>query len=174
MIEVNHIISNLDSLTDLPGPSLCHPGAASNIPRGMVDLPRILHIDDQESDRLLFQRAFQASGLKAELVSLPDAFEALNFLDQTGTSAGGEPPYLIVLDLTLPQVDGRDFLTYLRTHPRYQSIPLVVLTGSFRESDKRRCEELQVDQYVVKPFTTTQLATLIPTFAHWLTRSDHS
>jgi chemotaxis family two-component system response regulator Rcp1 len=138
----------------------------------MVDKPRILHIDDQENDRLLFKRAFQASGLQADLISLPDAFEALILLDQAGTPSGGELPYLIVLDLTLPQVDGRDFLTYLRTHPRYQSIPLVVLTGSFRESDKHRCEELQVDQYVVKPFTTTQLATLIPTFAHWLTRAD--
>jgi len=140
----------------------------------MVDKPRILHIDDQENDRLLFKRAFQASGLQADLISLPDAFEALIFLDQTGTPSGGELPYLIVLDLTLPQVDGRDFLTYLRTHPRYQSVPLVVLTGSARDSDRRRCEELQVAQYVVKPFTTTQLATLIPTFVQWLTRTTHT
>jgi CheY-like chemotaxis protein len=139
----------------------------------MVDNPRILHIDDADNDRLLFKRAFETSGLTADLVSFPDAFEALIFLDQAGTPSGGALPCLIVLDLTLPQVDGRDFLTYLRTHPRYQSIPLVVLTGSFRESDKRRSEELQVDQYVVKPFTTTQLASLIPTFARWLTQEDH-
>ena len=75
---------------------------------------------------------------------------------------------MIVLDLTLPHVDGRDFLGFLRTSPRYQSIPLIVLTGSSRMSDKQRCESLQVERYVVKPFTTAQLAALIPTFTRFL------
>jgi CheY-like chemotaxis protein len=139
---------------------------------GMADLPRILHIDDHDDDRLLFRRAFQVSGLKAELLSFPDAYEALVFLDQTGTASGGALPQLIVLDLTLPQVDGRDFLSYLRTNPRYQSIPLIVLTGSNRDSDQRLCQELQVERYVVKPFTTAQLSSLIPSFANWLTPSS--
>jgi CheY-like chemotaxis protein len=127
----------------------------------MPAIPRILHIDDNDDDRLLFRRAFQVSGLKAELVSFPDAYESLIFLDQAGTAAGGPLPRLIVLDLTLPHVDGRDFLGFLRTSPRYQSIPLIVLTGSSRMSDKQRCESLQVERYVVKPFTTAQLAALI-------------
>ena len=134
----------------------------------MPDLPRVMHIDDSDDDRDLFRLAFQVSGLKAELLSFPDAFEALVYLDQTGTPAGGPRPSLIVLDLTLPQVDGRDFLGYLRTNPRYQSIPLVVLTGSNRESDRLRCKELQVESYVIKPFTSAQLSQLIPSFARWL------
>jgi two-component system response regulator len=136
--------------------------------RPMADLPRLLHIDDSDDDRLLFQRVFKQSGVKAELIGISNAFETLIFLDQAGTASGGSLPRLIVLDLTLPLVDGRDLLSHIRTNARYKHIPLIVLTGSNSPGDRERCRDFQVERFVIKPSTFAALAEVMPTFAHWL------
>ncbi len=83
----------------------------------MPGQPRVLHREDSDDDRHLFRKTFEASGVKAELISIPSAFDAMVFLDQAGTPTGGDLPRIIVLDLSLPEIDGRDFLTFLPTNP---------------------------------------------------------
>ncbi len=134
----------------------------------MAENPRILHIDDSDDDRLLFARAFTASGIKADLIGFSNAFETLIFLDQTGTRSGGNIPRLIVLDLTLPMVDGRHLLAHVRSNPRYKRIPLIVLTGSNSREDVEYCRGFEVERYIIKPSTLVQLAELMPSFEQWL------
>jgi chemotaxis family two-component system response regulator Rcp1 len=140
----------------------------------MADLQRILHIDDSEDDRLLFERAFKASRLKAELLSFSNAFETLIFLDQAGTRSGGDIPRLIVLDLTLPLVDGRHLLSHLRANARYKRIPIVVLTGSNSREDVEYCRDFEVERYIIKPSTLAQLSELMPSLEQWLGQGEVS
>lgn len=128
----------------------------------------ILHIDDDRDDRDLFAMAFAKSGLAGILHSLAGSAEALLYLNQIGQYANAERPALIVLDLSLPRLDGRGLLQLLSQNSRFKSIPVIVLTGSENFADVQRCRELGVTDYAVKPRTAQQLIELIASFAHWL------
>jgi len=77
----------------------------------------ILHIDDDEDDRALFAMAFAKSGLDGVLHSLGGAADALLHLNQLGPHVGAARPKLIILDLSLPRLDGRELLELLKTNP---------------------------------------------------------
>jgi CheY-like chemotaxis protein len=130
--------------------------------------PHILHIDDDADDRDLFALAFGKSGLRGILHGLAGATDALLYLNQLGPHTDAVKPRLIILDLSLPRVDGRELLELLRINPRFKTIPVIVLTGSENYADMQRCRELGVDDYVVKPQSAQQLIELIASFQHWL------
>jgi len=134
-------------------------------------IPRILHIDDDEEDRMMFARAFARSGLAGVLHSVAGVSEALLFLNRLGSYIAAHQPRLIVLDLSLPGLDGREFLEVLRSNTLFKSIPIIVLTGSEDYSDMQRCRELGVADYVVKPRTSQELIELIASFGRWLSGS---
>lgn len=96
----------------------------------MARIPHILHIDDDEDDRTLFARAFARSGLSGVLKGVASAEEALVVLNRTGPLAQLARPRLIILDLGLPQLDGRDLLALLRSqaalpgHPDHHPVRL--------------------------------------------------
>jgi CheY-like chemotaxis protein len=141
-------------------------------PRLRGKVCHVLHIDDDEDDRLLFARAFARSGLDGVLHSLAGAADALLYLNQLAPHAGAPRPKLIILDLSLPRLDGRELLELLRTNGRFKGIPVIVLTGSENYADMKRCRELGVDDYVVKPGTAQELIELIASFDHWLVGSS--
>ena len=60
-------------------------------------------------------------------------------------------PDLILLDLNLPQMDGKDFLRWLKTDDQYETIPVVVLTSSVKETDVTDCYDLHADNFISKP-----------------------
>jgi len=138
----------------------------------MARIPHILHIDDDENDRLLFARAFAHSGLGGVLKGVGTAEEALLVLNRTGPFAELARPRLIILDLGLPQLDGRDFLTLLRSQLRFKDIPIIVMSGSESFSDIQHCRELQVVEYLVKPTSMDELVALIASFDRWLVGSS--
>ncbi len=131
-------------------------------------IPRILHIDDDEDDRLIFTRAFAQSGLAGVLNSVASASEALLFLNRLGSYISAHQPRLIVLDLSLPRLDGREFLEVIKGNTIFKAIPVVVLTASESYVDMQRCRELGVEDYVVKPRTNQELIELIASFGRWL------
>jgi CheY-like chemotaxis protein len=134
-------------------------------------IPHILHVDDEDNDRELFAYAFKKSGLGGVLHSVANAAEALLFLNRLGRFANAERPRLIIIDLSLPRLDGREFLGVVRTNPQFRTIAVVVLTGSESYADMQRCRELGVDDYVVKPRTQQELIELIASFQRWLVGS---
>jgi two-component system response regulator len=140
-------------------------------PRRRERVPHLLHIDDDRDDRELFARAFAQSGLGGVLHSVAGSADALLFLNRITPYADAVRPKLIILDLSLPHLDGRDLLELLKTNLQFKSIPVVVITGSESYADVRRCRELAVEDYVVKPRTHHELIELITSFEHWLTGS---
>ena len=129
----------------------------------MTLTPRILLVDDDPNDVAIAQLAFELSGLDEDLAVAYDGLDALEYLRRTGAHqhrpAGS--PYLVLLDLNMPRVDGFDVLRAVRHDDALAHIPIVVFTTSDAERDRVRCTELGADDYLVKPSGMQQLMTVI-------------
>ena len=109
----------------------------------------ILLIEDNPMDVDLTRRAFARHKLVNPLQVARDGEEALAYLARWEM---GEPlPLVVLLDLKLPKVDGLEVLRRTKTHPRFRSIPVVVLTTSAEDSDVQTAYQLGANSYIVKP-----------------------
>jgi chemotaxis family two-component system response regulator Rcp1 len=111
---------------------------------------RILLVEDNPNDVEITRRALERGQVKNELTIARDGQEALDILfDLVETNSS--LPGLILLDLNLPKVDGREVLSRIKSHPRLKRIPVIVLTTSTREEDIVRTYDLGVNTFISKP-----------------------
>jgi two-component system, response regulator len=115
---------------------------------------RILLVEDNPDDEALTLRAFRKSSIQSDINVMRDGAEALDYLFCAGAYADRDPaeqPSLVLLDLKLPKIDGLEVLRRIRSDPRTQRLPVVVLTSSNEERDRLESYNLQVNSYVRKP-----------------------
>ena len=115
----------------------------------MDDTGSILLVEDNPMDLDLTLRAFARRKLTNTISIARDGQEALDFIAawETGTPV----PVVILLDINLPKVDGLEVLRQLRAHPRFGTIPVVMLTTSAEHEDVKTAYELGANSYIVKP-----------------------
>ena len=121
----------------------------------------ILLVEDNPTDEKLTLRAFLKSGIANEMVVVRDGAEALEYVFCTGRHAAREAaagPALILLDLSLPKVNGLEVLKKIRTDDRTKLIPVVVLTSSKEDEDIVRSYSLGANAYVRKPLAFPEFA----------------
>jgi chemotaxis family two-component system response regulator Rcp1 len=118
----------------------------SNSPRPI----RVLLVEDNPNDVEIARRALGKSSARTELTVARDGQEALDILHSHGNGEVPKPD-LILLDLNLPRVDGREVLQEAKTDPDLRRIPIVVLTVSTEEEDVIRCYDTGVNTYITKP-----------------------
>lgn len=111
----------------------------------------VLMVEDNPADVRLTQEAFRDANPSIQLHVVPDGVEAMAFLWQQGVHFDDPCPDLILLDLNLPKMDGREVLTHIKADARLRSIPTVVLTASGAEADIVKTYQLQANCYLVKP-----------------------
>jgi two-component system response regulator len=114
----------------------------------------ILLVEDNSSDAELALRALKKHRLANNIVVVTDGEEALDFIFARGAFSNRSVtngPKVILLDLKLPKVDGLEVLRAIKSDPRTQIIPVVVLTSSKQESDIVESYRLGVNSYIVKP-----------------------
>ncbi|CAN5742958.1 response regulator [soil metagenome] len=109
----------------------------------------ILLVEDNPMDLDLTLRAFARRNLTNSITVARDGQEALDLIDEW--QAGAEPPVVILLDVNLPKVSGLEVLRLLRTHPRFGTIPVVMLTTSDENADIKAAYSLGANSYIVKP-----------------------
>lgn len=113
---------------------------------------RILLADDDEDDRMMAREALEVSLLTNPLDEVVDGIELLEHLDRLLES--GDPlPGLILLDLNMPRMDGREALAKIKSNPELRHIPIVVLTTSKAEEDVYRTYDLGVNSFISKPIS---------------------
>lgn len=112
----------------------------------------ILLVEDNQGDVRLLTEAFKDTRIKNAITVLGDGSEALAYLRQQENYAGRSLPDLILLDLNLPKVDGRQVLAEVKKDPDLRHIPVIILTGSQSELDVLNSYYLQANCYITKPF----------------------
>jgi CheY-like chemotaxis protein len=111
----------------------------------------VLLVEDDPGDVLKTKEAFEDYKLKNHLHVVNDGAEAMEFLRRRGDYVDAPRPDLVLLDLNLPRMDGREVLQAIKSDPELSSIPVVVLTTSEAEEDVLRSYSLHANAYVTKP-----------------------
>jgi len=108
-------------------------------------------VEDDPGDVLLTREALSGSTVPHNVRVVGDGEAAVAYLRQEGEHRDAPRPDLVLLDLNLPRLDGREVLAQIKSEPGLRSIPIVVLTTSTSSEDIRRSYELQANAYVAKP-----------------------
>ena len=114
----------------------------------------ILLVEDNPDDVELTRIAFREAKVANNLVVVNDGAEALDYLFARGAHAGRNPdelPSIVLLDLNLPKLDGREVLQAIRAEPVTRDLPVVVLTTSAEPFDVEATYALGVNSYIRKP-----------------------
>ncbi len=112
----------------------------------------ILLVEDDEVDTLAIQRAIRKQSLPIILHLAPNGAQALSLLTQP-TESGSllhQELHLLITDLNMPVMGGWEFLERLRSQQAFQTLPVVVMSTSSQEEDRRRAQDLQALGYIVK------------------------
>lgn len=111
----------------------------------------VLLVEDEPADAHLVGLAFEEGHVLADLHHVQDGIEAFAFLRREGNYANVPSPDLILLDLNMPRMDGRQFLQKIKSDPALCSLPVVVLTTSDAEADMLDSYDHFAAGYIVKP-----------------------
>lgn len=136
-----------------------------NKEKSLIELKRILLVEDSDRDVELILAALAENRLANEVVVVKDGEEALDFLYRRGIFRLRHPgsPAVVMLDLKLPKVDGLEVLAQIKSDPELKFIPVVVLTSSQEEQDLVKSYQLNTNAYVVKPMNFYDLVEAIKT-----------
>ncbi len=141
----------------------------------MTDKPKpitILMADDDAEDRQLTKEAFEESCLGNDLRFVENGEEMLDYLNRRGkfTDPKTSPrPGLILLDLNMPRMDGREALREMKADPRFKSIRVVVMTTSQADEDIAHSYNLSASSYIMKPVTFEGLLDVVRVLGrYWL------
>jgi CheY-like chemotaxis protein len=121
----------------------------------------ILICDDDEDDRMLTRQALEDAHIANALRFVEDGEQLLDYLYQRGEFSGetgaAPRPGLILLDLNMPKIDGREALQIIKGDPTIHDIPIVVLTTSGLDEDVINSYRLGVNSFITKPVTFSGL-----------------
>jgi CheY-like chemotaxis protein len=132
----------------------------------------LLVVEDSNDDFKMLQRLMQRMEVRNPIIRCVNGDEALDFLYQEGNYKGadaGSKPSVILLDLNLPGLDGRDVLERLKQDGSLKEIPIVVFTTSSNPKDVEFCYQKGANGYLVKPMEADELQKTVQAFVdYWL------
>jgi CheY-like chemotaxis protein len=131
----------------------------------------VLLVEDSPGDVRLTQEAFRDANRSIHLHVASDGVEAMAFLRRKGTYVDKPRPDIILLDLNLPRMDGREVLVHIKEDDSLKTIPTVILTTSDSEADIVKCYQLQANCYLSKPVQLDAFESLVKSINDfWLTK----
>lgn len=131
----------------------------------------VLLVEDSPGDVRLTQEAFRDANMSIHLHVATDGVEAMAFLRKEGNYSDAPRPDMILLDLNLPRMDGREVLAHIKADAGLRSIPTVILTTSESEVDIVNSYQLQANCYLSKPVQLDAFETLVKSINDfWLTK----
>ena len=110
---------------------------------------KILVVEDSPSMRSFLTTLIE-DGSRLEVVEASSGFEALKMLPHHAFDA-------ILTDINMPDINGLELVSFLKNHPGYRDIPIMVISTESSEEDRRRAAELGAEEYLVKPFQEEDL-----------------
>ncbi len=130
----------------------------------------ILLADDNENDFLLTSHGFKKAKLSVDLQHVHDGIECLAFLRKQGKYADAPSPDMLLLDLNMPRMDGREVLAEISRDEILRRLPVVILTTSAAEEEILKMYKLRCSSYIIKPVDFNQFSRVIQSFSdYWFT-----
>jgi CheY-like chemotaxis protein len=120
----------------------------------------LLLVEDSDDDAFFLQRALQKAAINLPLQIVTDGQRALNYLageGKYGDRTQFPMPSLVFLDLKLPYVHGFEVLGWIRSQPALKNLPVIVLTSSPEDRDRKQASDLAAQGYLVKPPTADMM-----------------
>ena len=108
-------------------------------------LTRLLIIEDSPATRLFIRTALQNAYPHLECLEAENGYDALKILP-------GSHVDLIITDINMPDINGLELVSFLKNHPHYAHLPIIIVTTEGRDDDRRRGLSLGAEAYLVKPF----------------------
>jgi two-component system response regulator len=137
-----------------------------------TSIVEILLVEDNPDDLQLTQRSLKKANLANHIQIARDGEEALQFIFCEGPHAGRkieDAPKVVLLDMKLPKVDGKEVLARIKSDPRTAMIPVVVLTSIKEQKDVVESYKLGVNSYIVKPVSFERFAAAVQELGiYWL------
>lgn len=127
-------------------------------------LPLVIIVDDDETDRMLAERALRRIGIRNPVQCFASGEEFMDYIRGATLEVGGEGRLavcVVFVDLRMPPPDGFEILSWIRTQPAMSHVQVVVLTGSVDPKDMRRAAELRADLYLPKFPSNDTLARVV-------------
>jgi two-component system, chemotaxis family, response regulator Rcp1 len=139
---------------------------------GGEDMPKeVLLVEDSPGDVRLTKEAFRDANSSIHLHVVSDGVEAMAFIRREGAHIRAPRPDLILLDLNLPKMDGREVLANIKEDASLKTIPTVILTTSEAEADILKSYQLQANCYLSKPAQLDAFESLVKSINDfWLTK----
>ena len=132
----------------------------------------VLLVEDSPGDVRLTREAFREVNIAINLSVASDGLEAMSFLRKEGMHASAPRPGIILLDLNLPKMDGREVLAKIKEDDSLKTIPIVILTTSDAEVDIAKSYQLQANCYLSKPVQLDAFEALVKSINDfWLTKA---
>ena len=117
----------------------------------MIKPLNILFVDDSRDDTFFAKVAFEKAGFLANIDAVVDGVEALAYIRNESQNDQALDIDMILLDLNMPRMDGKEFLQKIKSDDAHSHIPVIVMTTSDDDLDIEACYKLQASTYVVKP-----------------------
>ncbi|MCT7988274.1 response regulator [Laspinema sp. D6] len=132
----------------------------------------ILIANDDSSFCLLIEEAFHEVRANLSLFFVEDGEQLLDYLYRRGPyqdPLNSPFPDLLLLDLNMPRLDGREALVQIKADPKLKTIPIVILSSSYHEEDISKCYDAGANSFIVNPLTFDQLAVAMQSLCnYWL------
>lgn len=129
-------------------------------------------VDDDEDDCILVEAALEEARFNCIFRCIQDGCEMMDYLNRSGRYCNPEAapiPDLILLDLNMPKMNGRDVLKSLKTSPDFRAIPVIILTTSTDVEDVKVCYDLGANSYITKHSSFDGLRSAIETIKeYWI------
>jgi CheY-like chemotaxis protein len=122
---------------------------------------RILVVDDDDADAFMIEEVLAGAALPVTVDRTRDGREALDFLRRSGGHSGAPRPDLILLDLNMPRMDGRQTLAEVKSDPELRAIPVIVLTTSGAPPDVLASYRHHANAYVTKPIDLVEFEAVV-------------
>ena len=139
----------------------------------LKSVKKLLLVEDNPIDTQRTQEAFRDINKAVELHVASDGLEAMAFLHQEGVHADAPRPDMILMELNLPKMDGREVLAQIKGDERLKAIPTIILTTSEAQADILKSYQLQANTYFSKPAQSDAFLNLIKSINNfWLVKAN--